>query len=494
MAIIHNPSGVALNQAQPNSDVPQTLPHQLDGARSFDLNIENILEGWEVRHAIRELIANALDEQALTETNAIEIGERKGIWFIRDFGRGLRYEHFTQNENHEKLANSEKVIGKFGVGLKDALATLNRHGVKVRIRSRYGNVTLDQQPKHGFSDVITLHAVISPPDDQSIIGTDITLDGVSRDDIAGAKNFFLVFSGERELERTRYGSILERGPGRSARIYVTGLLVSEEENFAFSYNITALTKRMRNALNRERTNVGRSAYSDRVKEVLLEARTSVVAASLARELGKFEAGTCADEVKWTDVAKHAVRILSASERVMFVTASEIMAHSDVLDHAQAEGVRIITVPDNVRESISGLQDIAGGTVRDISVYQQEWRESFKFTFVDYKTLRLKERAVYDSWRAVADLAGGLPAAVKEIKITETMRPDLLSGDHTEGLWDASLGFVIIKRDQLGSVERFAGTLLHEIVHASSGYGDVTRAFEIELTSMLGRIASIRLQS
>jgi hypothetical protein len=28
--------------------------------RNFDLNIEKILEGWEVRHAVRELIANAL--------------------------------------------------------------------------------------------------------------------------------------------------------------------------------------------------------------------------------------------------------------------------------------------------------------------------------------------------------------------------------------------------------------------------------------------------
>lgn len=29
--------------------------------RKFDLNIEKILEGWELRHAVREVIANALD-------------------------------------------------------------------------------------------------------------------------------------------------------------------------------------------------------------------------------------------------------------------------------------------------------------------------------------------------------------------------------------------------------------------------------------------------
>lgn len=181
-----------------------------DQVRSFDLNIEKILEGWENRHAVRELIANALDEQALTGTKDIEIGLRQGKWFIRDFGRGLRYENFTQNENQEKLANSEKVIGKFGVGLKDALATLNRHGVKVLIRSKYGNVTLDQRSKHGFSDVVTLHAIITPPHDLAFVGTEILFDELATKDVDEAKGFFLRFSGETELERTRFGSILKK--------------------------------------------------------------------------------------------------------------------------------------------------------------------------------------------------------------------------------------------------------------------------------------------
>ena len=36
--------------------------------KEFDLNIEKILENWENYHAIREIIANALDEQVLTNT------------------------------------------------------------------------------------------------------------------------------------------------------------------------------------------------------------------------------------------------------------------------------------------------------------------------------------------------------------------------------------------------------------------------------------------
>ncbi len=70
--------------------------------RNFDLNIEKILEGWEVKHAIREIIANALDEQALSNTQDITISvDRSGNWHIRDFGRGIRYENLTQNESCE---------------------------------------------------------------------------------------------------------------------------------------------------------------------------------------------------------------------------------------------------------------------------------------------------------------------------------------------------------------------------------------------------------
>src|SRR4051794_10035000 len=135
--------------------------------REFDLNIERVLENWTVAHAIRELIANALDEAALSGTAEPEITkDAAGAWHIRDFGRGVRYEHLTQNENRQKLASPDKVVGKFGVGLKDALATFDRHGIGIRIRSRFGDIT-------------TLHAVIAEPSDPDMTGTDVELQGAS---------------------------------------------------------------------------------------------------------------------------------------------------------------------------------------------------------------------------------------------------------------------------------------------------------------------------
>lgn len=235
--------------------------------KGFDLNIEKILENWRNYHTIREVIANALDEQVLTNTRNIEIKQAKdGWWHIVDYGRGLNYHHLTQNE--EKLSN-DKLIGRFGVGLKDALATLYRHGVDVKIKSKYGIVKLKTAPKVGFDGIITLHAEILPSDNIEMIGTDFCLYGCTKEDIEKAKSLFLIFTEDKVLEKTKYGEVLAN-TGVNSNIYINGVRVAEESNFLFSYNITSLNAQIKKALNRERTNVGRTAYTGRIKDILKE--------------------------------------------------------------------------------------------------------------------------------------------------------------------------------------------------------------------------------
>ena len=54
----------------------------------FDLNIETVLEHWEVEHGLREIIANALDECTLSGTDPITIAkDNTGRWHIQDYCR-----------------------------------------------------------------------------------------------------------------------------------------------------------------------------------------------------------------------------------------------------------------------------------------------------------------------------------------------------------------------------------------------------------------------
>ena len=226
-------------------------------ARKFDLNIEKILEHWELYDAVREIIANALDEQMLSDTRDIEIFKKEYNWIIRDFGRGIKYEHLTQKEDEEKLSN-ENVIGKFGIGLKDALATFDRHGIEVIIRSQHGDLRILKSTKIGFEDILTLHAEVSDPTDQNFVGTEVILKNISDKDITKAKNLFLRFSDEKILEKTVYGDVIENNS--IGKIYINGVRAATESNFLFSYNITSLSASIKKALNRERTNVGRTTH------------------------------------------------------------------------------------------------------------------------------------------------------------------------------------------------------------------------------------------
>jgi len=111
----------------------------------------------------------------LTNSNDIKIfKDSQGLYHIADFGRGLKYDHLTEKENEEKLNNPE-VIGKFGIGLKDALATFDRKDVKVLIKSKHGDIQIGKSHKHGFDDLITLHAYISDPSSSNFISAESIL-------------------------------------------------------------------------------------------------------------------------------------------------------------------------------------------------------------------------------------------------------------------------------------------------------------------------------
>ena len=461
-----------------------------DDVRQFDLNIERVLEHWTVAHALREIIANALDEQALTGTADPAIfKDAQGAWHIKDSGRGLRYEHLTQNENQEKLKNAGLVIGKFGVGLKDALATFDRHNIQIYIFSAHGDITINKTTKHGFTDIVTLHALIRPPSYPYLVGTEVILVGITDEDVAKAKDFFLKYSGDEVLERTKYGDVL-RTHGLKSRIYVNGLCVAEEENFLFSYNITSLTTALRKALNRERSHVGRSAYTDRVKAVLLECTQAQVAEALAQDLKNFETGNIHDELQWVDVSLHACRILNTREKSIFLTADQLRQGSSLITHAQRDGYRVIVVPTSIALKLPQIKDIQGQSIRDLGEYREEWDRSFQFRFVSPDQLLPAEQLIFALTQSIFDLLAdpSLYTRVKDIRISETMRMDY-RGDEVLGVWEPAERRIVIRRDQLRGVEHYAATLLHEATHAITGADDGSFAFEQGLTHNLGKVAA-----
>ncbi|WP_394914914.1 ATP-binding protein [uncultured Robinsoniella sp.] len=463
---------------------------KINTAKEFDLNIEKILENWEIYHAIREIISNALDEQILTNTNDISIfKDESNWWHIRDYGRGLNYHHLTQNENEEKL-ESDKLIGRFGVGLKDALATLYRHKIKVKIVSKHGTITLKTASKSGFDDIVTLHAEIIPTDNLNMLGTDFCLCGCNQEDIANAKALFLKFSKCNICEKTKYGEVIEKKED-FANIYINGVKVAEETNFLFSYNITSLTSQLKKALNRERTNVGRSAYTDRIKSILKECKANIVIDALINDLQQFGSGKRHDELSWNDVAMYASREMGRiNASTTFVTARDLELSPSLIDEMKTKGFTPVVVPENLIEKMEDYNNGAddGETLTTSSQYLKNEQENFTPTQIKITDLTPQEKIIYDKTKQIFQIIGGKPQIVREIQIVDKIYESELYIS-TVGLWIPATQIILIKRTQLESIESYAGTLLHECAHARSGADDVSRSFEQELTDMIGTLSS-----
>ncbi len=286
------------------------------------------------------------------------------------------------------------------------------------------------------------------------------------------------------LAITRFGQIISRRSGPGA-IYINGVKVAEEANFLFSYNITQLSAAIKKAINRERSHVGRTAYSDSVKKILLASTNGDVARKLAEDISRFQLGEMHDELAWIDVQEHAVRILNAQEKVVMVTAYEAMCFPNLIDQARQSGNTILTIPENLRAKIADSVDVEGNRMVDLTQFTEIYNDSFSFDFVEIDALSSQERKILDTTAFVIEAFGGKPAKVAAIKISNTMRPDLMCNSQTLGCWDPSTSSIVIWRPLLNSFEEFSSILIHELVHAKTGYSDVTRDFESALTTTIG---------
>src|SRR5262249_3342948 len=135
----------------------------------------------------------------------------------------------------------------------------------------------------------------------------------------------------------------------------------------------------------------------------------------------------------------------------------------------------------------------GKPMTDLDAYRDAWNDSFSFNFTDRTAMTPAERAVHDQTSAIAALVGtdlarnGAPTVL----ISETMRLND-TGYPILGGWEPQDRRIVIRRDQLGSLPTYAGTLLHEIGHLRSGTADGTLEFEHELTDLLGKVAATAL--
>ena len=202
---------------------------------------------------------------------------------------------------------------------------------------------------------------------------------------------------------------------------------------------------LKKSLNRERQNLGRSAYSERVRSILLSSESESVAQALSDDLQKTTVGDSHDELSWLDVQEHAVRILNAKRKVLFISSSDVVQRPDLVDTARSAGFQVLTVSENLAKKIDGTTDLAGQPVTAVNEFVRQHNESFQFRWILPEQLSSAEFAVWKHSERVLGYLGGRPDRVRDIRISETMSSGTFSTRETVGLWDSSTGCIIIKR-------------------------------------------------
>jgi hypothetical protein len=204
----------------------------------FDLNIgKNVLSHLTVEDALKEIIANALDEHKLSEISKdIKIYKNTANkWCIRDYGSGITSSNFKFNINHKKEKNYD-VIGMYGYGLKDAFGTLMSKGIKFKIYTETHSYTPIFRCKPDFVDEETIHIEINKNKTHEIsCGTEFVFENLNLDYITRAKSKFIKFINPQITYSSHDFKMFTLDSHQS--IFINGVEVNTDTGFHFSYDI-----------------------------------------------------------------------------------------------------------------------------------------------------------------------------------------------------------------------------------------------------------------
>lgn len=192
--------------------------------------------------ALSELVMNAIDA-APDKTPKLDVEVGTGTVVLEDEGPGLRLASFVVGGT----VGENKVIGRFGLGLKDAIAVLMRNQVKIEIKSKLGGYHFDEQP--GRCGTKTIHVCQCKPSGE---GVRVELVGLPEKTVNDVKKRFLCFAEPPELHRHKDVVVMAPADGQG-RFFVNGVKVAFSQPLRLCYNITNPTSEQRGALTRDHT-------------------------------------------------------------------------------------------------------------------------------------------------------------------------------------------------------------------------------------------------
>ncbi|SHH20701.1 hypothetical protein [Thermosipho atlanticus] len=272
--------------------------------------------------------------------------------------------------------------------------------------------------------------------------------------IEKVKFFFKKLSNEKVIEENEHGEVLLKN--NISKIYVHGFLVATEPNFLFSYNIKNPSKSIFQKLNNFEIPFKRTAYVNKIKNILLYCENAEIAIYLADDLKKLISGESHDEINWKNIQIHAIKLLNGLNKVLFFTENEEREYHDIIKIAQSKGYKLIMISEALRKSLDNERDIFGNKINSVERFYKEYSKDFQFDFVEIDTLDKEEKEGLEIIKRLLDIL--------KIKITIKISNNMLQTLDSNGTTESCLieNQIIFKREILKQPEKLLKQFLKNI--------------------------------
>ncbi len=219
------------------------------------------LPNWGVAEGIRELLQNAKDAEV--QYNSLMNISHKGNK-LTIFNAGVSIPHEALLFGHTTKSNNDKLIGKFGEGLKLGILALVRSGYNVKIIS--GNEvwrpTIEKSEKFNASVLTFSIRKIQ----KSIDGVAVEINGINLDEwLKLRENYLFLDSLTSEQATTTPYGVLLLDPKFKGKLFVKGIFVQSDTKLSYGYDFFSAD------LDRDRRMISSYDLSYRTKEIWSQA-------------------------------------------------------------------------------------------------------------------------------------------------------------------------------------------------------------------------------
>ena len=239
----------------------------------IDLNVgEKSLDHLPIDFALKELLANSIDEHIANNLDPADVqlsyNKKLKTLSISDFGSGIEEKNFIQRKNNKKSDN--KYIGKYGIGLKDALVIANDKNHKITIETHTNIFTTEYKMKSG-TELITLHVKSVKSINAHIPkGTRITISNIIPETYYTLRKTYIGYYDESEYTlflSHEIGSIYKFNK-EVQMIFVNKLVVNTySNNCHFSYDFP-LSKQIQDANTRDRKDIPLDNFTTGIQQLI----------------------------------------------------------------------------------------------------------------------------------------------------------------------------------------------------------------------------------